>query len=124
MFSSPSLIPDVSSARRRSSKSGLGVRGERARRRQLHVGRRRRRGPHEPQGTRQGRLQVTPIHYEIEKAVFEQELAPLKPVRQLLTEGLFDDTRAGEADQRLGLRDVQISPASRSSRSRRRWSDR
>src|SRR6266481_928632 len=40
---------------------------------------------------------------EVEHAVLEQELGALEPFGQLLADGLLDDARAGEADERLRL---------------------
>src|SRR2546426_7778626 len=54
-------------------------------------------------------LQVFARDDGIEKAVLQQELGGLKTLRQLLANGLLDDARAGETDQRAGLGDVQIT---------------
>src|SRR5689334_17962815 len=48
-------------------------------------------------------LELLTMHDAIQHAMFEQELGALKAVRQFLPNGLFDDTRAGETDERLGL---------------------
>ena len=49
------------------------------------------------------------IDDEVEHAVLDEELAALEPLRQLLPDRLLDDARAGEADERLRLGDVQIA---------------
>src|SRR3989441_3772785 len=54
-------------------------------------------------------LQVFARDDGIEKAVLQQELGGLKTLGQLLANGLLDDARAGETDQRAGLGDVQIT---------------
>ena len=41
--------------------------------------------------------------------LLEQELAALESFRQLLPDRLLDDARAGEADQRFRLGDVQVA---------------
>ena len=41
--------------------------------------------------------------------MLEQELAALEALGQALADGLLDDPRAGEADQRLGLGDVEVA---------------
>ena len=52
-------------------------------------------------------LQLAAIDDHVEHAVLEQELAALEALGQLLADRLLDDARAGEADQRLRLGDVQ-----------------
>ena len=59
-------------------------------------------------------LQLAPIDDHVEHAVLEQELAALKALGQLLADRLLDDARAGKADQRLRLGDVDVARASRS----------
>ena len=54
-------------------------------------------------------LQLAAIDDDVEHAVLEQELAALEPLGQRLADGLLDDARAGEADQRLRLGDVQVA---------------
>jgi len=61
---------------------------------------------HERQRARQIRLQVFPMDYSIEHSVFEQELAPLKPIRQFLPDGLLDHSGTGKADERSWLCNV------------------
>ena len=41
--------------------------------------------------------------------MLEQKLAALKPFGQLLANGLLDDARTGEADQRAGFGNIQIA---------------
>ena len=48
------------------------------------------------------------MRHEIEHAVIEEEFAALKAFGKFLTDGLFDDTRAGESDERAWLGDVHI----------------
>ncbi len=48
-------------------------------------------------------------HDEVEEAVLEQELAALEPFGKALADRLLDDARAGEADQRAGLGDVEVA---------------
>ena len=64
---------------------------------------------HEAQRAGQRRLHLAPIDDQVEHAVLEQELAALEAVGQLLADGLLDDARTGEADQRLRLGDVQVA---------------
>ena len=45
----------------------------------------------------------------VDHAVRQQVLGALEAVRQLLADGLLDDARAGEADQRAGLCDVDVA---------------
>ena len=58
---------------------------------------------------RDGALHLAAIDDEVEHAVLEQELAALKAFGQLLANRLLDDARAGEADERARLGDVQIA---------------
>src|SRR5947207_11159014 len=96
MFSRPSLMPKVSSAKRRSSNDWL----RRLDGRDLRA--------HELQRARQRGFQLAAVDDQIEHAVVEQELAALEPFGQLLADGLLDDARSGEADECLRLRDVEI----------------
>ena len=66
-------------------------------------------GGHERERVAEGRLQLAPIDDQVEHAALEQELAALEAVGQLLADGLLDHARAGEADQRLRLGDVQVA---------------
>jgi hypothetical protein len=47
----------------------------------------------------------------VQHSVLQQKLAALEPFRQLLADGLLDHARAGEADERAGLGDVQVTRA-------------
>src|SRR6185369_13100585 len=66
-------------------------------------------GAHESETPRDRRFQIPPVHYQIEHPVLGQELAALEPFRQLLPDGLLDDARSREADERLRFGDVQIT---------------
>src|SRR3989304_1845941 len=50
-----------------------------------------------------------PVNNEIDKALLLQKFRPLKPRREVFSDGLLDDARSCEADQRLLLRDVDVS---------------
>src|SRR5918994_6228568 len=89
MLSSPSLMPNVSSAKSRSRR---------------RIGRH-----HEPQRPRDGRLQLAAIDDQIEHAALDQELAALEALGKLLTDRLFDDARAGKPDERLRLGNVEVA---------------
>ena len=54
-------------------------------------------------------LELAPIDDHVQHAVLEEELAALEALGQLLPDGLLDDARAGEADQRLRLGDVHVA---------------
>lgn len=45
-----------------------------------------------------GAFHLRAWHHHVEKTLLEQELAALKSIRQALTDRLFDDPGAGEAD--------------------------
>src|SRR5882724_7711296 len=45
----------------------------------------------------------------VEKTMLEQELGALESFGKLLANGLLDDAGAGEADERAGLRDVEVA---------------
>src|SRR5271155_5169897 len=45
----------------------------------------------------------------VEETVFEEELGGLETFGQFLADGLFDDARSGEADERAGLGNIQIA---------------
>ena len=47
-------------------------------------------------------LELAAVDDHVEHAVLEQEFAALEAFGQLLTDGLFDDAGAGEADQGPG----------------------
>ena len=45
----------------------------------------------------------------VKEALFKQELGALKALRELLPDGLLDNSRTCEADERSGLGDVQVA---------------
>ena len=51
---------------------------------------------------------VAAVDDHVDRAVLEQELAALEALRQRLAHGLLDHARAGEADQRARLGEVQV----------------
>src|SRR5690606_3291412 len=61
------------------------------------------------QQARDGVAHLAPVHDHVEGAVLEEELAALEAFRQGLAHGLLDDARAGKANQRLGLGDVDVA---------------
>ena len=65
--------------------------------------------PHESKRSRDGALHFAAIDDEVEHAMLEQKLAALKSLGQLLANRLLDDARAGKADERAGLGNVQIA---------------
>src|SRR5918992_4948150 len=86
MFSSPSLMPKVSSAKRRSNTQqrllvdcGAGSYGHRR-----GLRRTGRLGAHEAQRARDGRLDLAAVHDEVQHAVVEKELTALETFRELL----------------------------------------
>ena len=48
-------------------------------------------------------------HDAVAEPVFEEELAPLEPLRQIAFHDLLDDDRAGEADAGFRFRKVNIA---------------
>ena len=52
---------------------------------------------------------LTTIHDHVDCAMIQKKLAALKAFWQLLPHRLFDDARAGETDQRIGLSDIHIA---------------
>ena len=76
------------------------VAGRMVRRRQLH---------HQPAEPRDGLAQLVAVHDDVDHAVLEQIFGALKTLRQLLADGLLDDARAGEADQRAGLGEMHVA---------------
>ena len=95
MLSRPSLMPNCSSAKSRSTRSQCAERWR-------HRGMKR-------SARAMRRLQLAPVDDQVEHAALEQELAALEAVGQLLADGLLDDARPGEADQRLRLGDVEVA---------------
>src|SRR5690606_21165675 len=52
----------------------------------------------------------------VEHAVLEQELRALEPLGELLADGLLDDARPGEADERARLGEVHVAEESEARR--------
>ena len=69
----------------------------------------RRRLRQQPAQSRDGRAQVVAMHHHVDHAVVAQIFGLLEALRQLLADGLLDDARTGEADQRAGLGDVDVA---------------
>src|SRR5207245_6430391 len=58
----------------------------------------------------QPRLKFRRVSFlSVDEAVFKHKLRALKTVREFLADGLLDDARAGETNQRAGLRDVEVA---------------
>jgi hypothetical protein len=55
-------------------------------------------GSHEFEGAADIRFQLLAMYDGIEHAMFQQELATLETLGQLLPNGLLNDTRAGESN--------------------------
>src|SRR5689334_8604728 len=53
-------------------------------------------------------LELAPVDDHVEHPVFEQELAALKTVWQLLADRLLDHARPGKSNQRLRFGDVDV----------------
>ena len=69
----------------------------------------RRRLGQQPAEAGDGRAQIAAVHHHVDHAVGQKVFRLLKTVRQLLADGLLDDARAGEADQRAGLGDMHVA---------------
>src|SRR5713226_3312243 len=54
-------------------------------------------------------LEVLAVDDGVEKAVFEEEFGALKAFGELLSDGLFNDAWAGEADECAGFADVKVA---------------
>src|SRR5262245_36008052 len=103
MFSSPSLMPNCSRLRSRSTgvnsvcfsrpRGGFFARGVEG-----AAGF----SAHEAKRAANRRPQLAAIDDQIQHAAFEQEFAALESVGQLLPDGLLDHPWAGETDERLG----------------------
>ena len=63
----------------------------------------------EPQHSRDHVLQLAAVDDDVEHAAFEEELAALEALGQRLPDGLLDHPRAGKADERLRLGDVEVA---------------
>ena len=57
----------------------------------------------ELQQTDEGVPQILPGNHRVHKAVLHLKLRPLKALRQGLADGLLNDPRPGEADERAGF---------------------
>ena len=114
ILSSPSLTPNVSSAKRRSSNSARRLRVDRACHRD--GGRDGWRGlcPHESERPPEDGLHLAAIHDQIEHAVLDEKFTALEPRGQLLPDRLLDDARPRETDQGFRLFRCSSPRASRS----------
>src|SRR5229473_6062761 len=54
-------------------------------------------------------LEVLAVDDGVEEAVFEEEFGALKSFGEFLADGLLDDARAGETDERAGFTDVEVA---------------
>ena len=106
MFARPNLMPNFSSDRRYWSGSTSTAPRRRPRRGCTAFDRML---PHESKRSRDGAFHFAAIDDEVEHPVLEEKLTALKSLGQLLANRLLDDARAGEANQRSRLRDVQIA---------------
>ena len=50
-----------------------------------------------------------PVHHHVHHAVLVEIFGALEPVRKLLANGLLDDARTGETDQRARLGDLHVA---------------
>ncbi len=55
------------------------------------------------------RFQLMAMHDHVDHAVGEQIFGALEAIRQLLADGLLDHARAGKADQRTGLGEMNVA---------------
>ena len=55
------------------------------------------------------RLQLMAVHHHVDHAVLLQIFGALEAVGQLLADGLLDDARPGEADERAGLGEMDVA---------------
>ena len=81
---------------------GAGIGKARARLRGLRLGQ-------EPAQLGERRAQLVAVDDHVDHAMVAQILGPLEAFRQLLADGLLDHPRAGEADERAGLGDVNVA---------------
>ena len=58
---------------------------------------------------RQGRAQIGAFHHHVQHAVLKQIFRALEAFRQFFAHGLGDDPRAGKADLRARLGDLDIA---------------
>ena len=69
----------------------------------------RRRLGQEPAQPREVGAQLVAVDHHVDHAVVPEIFGALKAFRQLLADGLLDDARPGEADQRAGFGDLDIA---------------
>src|SRR3989475_3427632 len=98
MRSSPSFTPKLPRAKSSSFSSAkfIGARSPAG-------------SPEQAEELRQPLAHLLAVHDPVDHPVLEEELAPLKPLRQLLTDGLLDHARSGEADQRARLGEDDVA---------------
>ena len=63
----------------------------------------------EVESARYVRLHFRAFYHRVKEPVFEQELGFLKTFGQFLANGLFDDARPRESNERARLSDIQIA---------------
>src|SRR6266478_926159 len=66
-------------------------------------------GQKEIEGAGDEGLEVLAMDDGVEEAVFEEEFGALETFGELLADGLLDDARAGETDERAGFTDVEVA---------------
>src|SRR6266852_4726916 len=66
-------------------------------------------GQKEIEGAGDEGLEVLAVDDGVEKTVFEEEFGTLKSFGKFLADGLLDDARAGETDERAGFADVEVA---------------
>src|SRR6266508_4334574 len=108
MFSSPSLMPNVSRANSRSRRSAPRVECGGANADGLRLGHAAL-GSHEPKRARERGFHVASIDDEIEHAALDEEFTALESLGELLPDRLFDDAWARESNQGLRFADVEIA---------------
>src|SRR5258708_37023281 len=65
-------------------------------------------GQKEIEGAGDEGFEVLAVDDGVEEAVFEQEFGALKSFGEFLANGLLDDARAGESNERAGLTNVEV----------------
>src|SRR5258707_1670177 len=66
-------------------------------------------GQKEIEGAGDEGLEVLAMDDGVEETVFEEEFGALKSFGVFLADGLLDDARAGETDERAGFTDVEVA---------------
>src|SRR5712664_3072247 len=61
------------------------------------------------EGAGDERFKFLAVDDSVEETVFEQEFGALKAFGEFLANGLLDDARAGESNERAGLANVEVS---------------